>query len=132
MTSDEPHADAAPAERRPRARRPWRSAQELRTRRQKVVTWALLVASFALVVNALVGDNGYLATLRSRQEYDALMARLARLEAENQGLIESNQRLRSPAGLEEAARGDLGMIRPGETLIVIRDVRPATPADPPK
>jgi cell division protein FtsB len=131
MSDEQPLAEATPVERRSRPRRRWRSAEEIRTRRHRVVAWALLVGSFALVINALVGDNGYLASLHRRQQYDVLMASLSRLETENQRLIRDNERLRTPAGLEEAARGELGMIRPGETLIVIRDVRPATPAEPP-
>jgi cell division protein FtsB len=34
--------------------------------------------------------------------------------------------------MEEAARRELGFIRPGETLVIIRDARPATTAQVPR
>jgi len=83
--------------------------------------------SFVLMVNALVGENGYLATLRARQEYNSLMSDVNRMRLENQQLREDIRRLRDdPAALEEAARRDLRLMKPGETLIIIRDHRPAS------
>ena len=117
----------------PRVRRRLRSAEEIRIRRRRIVTNALLISSFVFMVNALVGENGYLANLRARREYDALVASITRLRVENQGLLEQSRRLRTdPAALEEAARRDLGLGRPGEILVIIRDVKAAPPASVPK
>ena len=80
-----------------------------------------------LVVEALVGEQGLAATMRARKQYDQLAADLARLRAENTGLREEARRLREdPAAIEELARRELGLIRPGEKLFIIRDI--ASPA----
>jgi cell division protein FtsB len=84
-------------------------------------------------VNALVGENGYLATLRARTEHAAVLTPLTKLRLENQQLREDARRIREdPAAMEEAARRELGFIRPGETLVIIRDSRPSTTAQVPR
>lgn len=84
-----------------------------------------------LLVNALVGENGYLARLQAEREEAALTSALARLRIENRELQEERRRLQSdPAAVEETARRMLGMIRPGETVIIVRDL-PPIPSDTP-
>lgn len=74
------------------------------------------------MVNALVGQNGYLAGLRARHEYNAVMADLLKLQLQNQQLREQARRLKDdPTAIEDAARRELGLIRPGETLVIVRD-----------
>lgn len=112
-----------------RVRQRLRSAREIRQRRRRAVTYGLLFVSFVLMVNALVGDHGYLATLRARREYNALAADFARVKQQNREYLDEKRRLESdPAALERAAREELGLIRPGETLVIVRDARPAAPA----
>lgn len=108
------------------ARRRSRSAADVRERRRRIVRYVLLIVSVVLMVNALVGEKGYLATLQARQEQQRLESQLRALEIENASLTDKARRLRhDPRTLEEAAREDLGLIKPGETLITIRD-RPRT------
>jgi cell division protein FtsB len=81
-----------------------------------------------MVVDALVGDQGLIATMRARKQYNQLAADLARIRSENAGLREEARRLREdPAAIEEIARRELGLMSPGEKLFIIKDV-----ADPPK
>jgi cell division protein FtsB len=118
----EPRGGRAPR----RSRRRQRTAQDTRAWRRRMATYALLAFSFILMVNALVGENGYLATVRAEREYDTVASELAALRAENERLAEEIRRLRTdPAALEEAARGTLNMIKPGEKMIIIRDAKPA-------
>lgn len=80
------------------------------------------------MVHALVGENGYLATLRARREYDAVQAEVLRLQTENRELREQARRLKDdPAAVEDAARRELGLIRPGETLVIVRNSDPPSP-----
>jgi cell division protein FtsB len=82
-------------------------------------------SSCVLVVDALVGDQGLMATIRARKQYDELAADLARLKAENAGLREDARRLREdPAAIEELARRELGLMSPGEKLFIIKDIDP--------
>lgn len=111
---------ATPA--RPRERRRVRSGPEVRERRRRILRYALWIVSGVLMVNALVGEKGYLATLQARQEQARAESALHALRAENARLTEEARRLRQdPAMLEAVAREELGLIRPGETLIRLRD-----------
>ena len=87
----------------------------------------MFVASL-IVVDGLFGERGLLAMLRARQEYDQLATTLARQRAENARLREDVRRLNDdPRAIEEVARRELGLIRRGEKVFVIKDVRPAKP-----
>jgi cell division protein FtsB len=122
-------AEPAPPAQPARVRRRLRNHQESRAQRRKVLSYGLLGVSFVLMVNAVIGENGYLATVRAQREYDRVMNRLNAISDDNARLSDEINRLQSdPAALEEAARRELGLMRPGETLIVIKDARPPLPA----
>ena len=131
--------DAAPASapnpaRRPRPRKRFRTALEARQWRRKMIGYAVTTIAFVLVINALVGENGYLATMRANRESDELRSQLRQLREENHAIQEQIERLKSdPSALEEAARRDLRLGKPGETMVVIKDAtKPKTPASPAK
>jgi cell division protein FtsB len=129
MTADSPDGQEAPATRR--ARRRLRSAEDTRNRRRRGITLGLSLALCVLAVNSIVGDNGYLATVRYQAEEAELRAAVARLRHDNLRLQEQRKRLtHDPAALEEAARQSLGLIRPGETLLIVRPAVPAASVPP--
>lgn len=85
---------------------------------------AVLFAACVLLVNAVFGEKGLMDRLRARKSFDASTRDLAQLKRENAVLREEARRLRSdPATIESVARGDLGLIHPGEILVTIKDVR---------
>ena len=97
-------------------------------RRGRILGALFCLVVCVMVVNALVGDQGLIARTRARKQYNQLAADLARIRSENAGLREEAQRLREdPAAIEELARRELGLMSPGETLFIIKDV-----ADPSK
>lgn len=121
-----------PAPSSPPSRRRVRASADGRTRRRRIITWALFVGCTVLMVNAVIGENGYLATVRAHRQTDAIHTDIARLRNENQQLLEQVRRLKAdPAALEEEARKALGLIRPGEKLIIVHDAKPAPPATAP-
>ena len=86
----------------------------------------LLFVASVIAIDGLVGDRGLLAMMRARREYDTAAAAVARQRAENARLREEARRLREdPAAIEEIARRELGLIRPGEKVFIIKDVQPA-------
>jgi cell division protein FtsB len=88
-----------------------------------IVYWLLLFVASVIVVDSLVGDRGLLATLRARQEYDELARTIAYERAENARLRDEARRLtEDPKAIEEIARRDLGLIRPGEKVFIVKDV----------
>lgn len=96
---------------------------------RRVVHLLLLVFAAIVVIDAVVGDGGLVAMMRARQRYADLANGLDRLKADNRHLREENRRLRDdPAALEEAARRDLGLMKPGETVFILAD--PASPRQP--
>ena len=106
-------------------------AHDARDKRQRRIMWALLAAIGVLLVNSLVGENGYLATLRAGQEEAALLSAVARVRVENQRLQSERVQLETdPEAVKDAARRELGVIYPGETVFIVQDT-PAVPSAPP-
>lgn len=114
-------AAPSPARARPRPRRRVIGV-EARQRRQRRITYAGLFIAGVFTVNALVGENGLLASIKTAREYDRLQSEVYAIRTENQRLRDEARRLRNdPTAIEEAARKDLGLIRPGETLVIVKD-----------
>lgn len=88
--------------------------------------WLLLFVAAVIVADGLVGERGLLAMLRARREYDELATTIAKQRTDNARLREEARRLRDdPQAIEEVARRELGLIRPGEKVFIIKDVTPA-------
>jgi cell division protein FtsB len=91
----------------------------------------LLVALLAWLQWRLWFGNG------GQREVEALRAQVAAQAHENRGLKQRNDALAAEvrdlksgeAAIEERARSELGMIKPGETFYRVVDQRPAPPAD---
>ena len=95
-------------------------------RRRRIVQYVLVFVGCVLVVDALVGEKGLLAMMKAREEYRALEQALLTTRSENGRLREEARRLREdPAAIEEIARRELGLLRPGEKLFIVKDIRPA-------
>jgi cell division protein FtsB len=90
-------------------------------RRRKRIDLALTFVALILLVNAIVGDRGLLETWRARRQYSELVTGISTLHGENRELRDEARRLREdPATIESIARQNLGLIRPGEILVVVR------------
>jgi len=110
----------------PRKRKPSTPAQPSRNR--TVVRWLLLFVASLIVVDGLVGERGLLTMLRARHEHDELAAALARQRTENARMREEARRLKEdPTAIEEIARRELGLIKPGEKVFIIREIPPTKP-----
>jgi cell division protein FtsB len=104
-------------------------ASQARTR--KVVQVLLVFVTVVLVLNAFVGERGFMETLRARRQHQALVHSIEQIRAERARLEDEVRRLESdPATIEAVAREELGLIRPGEVLFIIRDVRPSAAGTP--
>jgi cell division protein FtsB len=116
-------------ERRSGAERPVSSAK--RSRNRRIIQFLIVFIATVIIVDGLVGDRGLLAMLRARQEYDQLAETIARLRAENARLREEAHRLATdPTAIEEIARRQLGLIKPGEKVFIIKDVPSPDPGKP--
>lgn len=114
MADDRTQDDAPKPETTPRGRR--------------LLRVGLLVVTSVVLVDAVVGEKGLVALMRARDERQALEQALQAARLENQRMVEQARRYREdPATIEELARRDLGFIKPGEKLFIIRDLPPAQP-----
>ena len=117
-----PDLPLQPSSRRSRARR--RSSGGAASRR-RWLQLALVFVATALIVNSLIGERGLLEAVRVKGDHDALARSIASLKRENGRLAEGIRRLtHDPKAVEDAAREDLGLIRPGEVVFVVKDVAP--------
>jgi cell division protein FtsB len=82
----------------------------------------LVFVTVVLVVDALVGDKGLMQTVRARRQHRELAASLEDVRRRNASLREHVRRLREdPAEIEALARRELGLVRPGELLFIVKD-----------
>ncbi len=93
--------------------------------------YVLVFITAVLVLNALFGDKGVLAMMQARRQSAQLSAEVQRQKEENARLREQVRRLRDdPKTIEDLARRELGLIKPGEKLFIVTDV-PSPSAPPP-
>jgi cell division protein FtsB len=96
------------------------------SRNRRIVQVLLILGASIIIVDGLVGERGLLAMLRAQHEYDELAASISRQRADNARLRDQARRLREdPSAIEEIARRELGLIRPGERVFIVKDIPPA-------
>jgi cell division protein FtsB len=89
--------------------------------------YVLAFITAALVLNVLFGDHGVLAMIRAHHELEQMQADLAHARDENARLREDMRRLYEPATIEDVARNELGLIKRGEVVFIIKDLPAAGP-----
>jgi cell division protein FtsB len=89
---------------------------------------ALALVTLVLVADALVGENGWFERHREQVRLQQTSDELARVQQENADLTVRARRLDTgdPAVIEDLARRNLEMLKPGEVLFI--DGTPAVPA----
>lgn len=93
---------------------------------RRLLQAALVFVTIVLLVDALVGEKGFVETLRARRQSREVAGALDSVRRDNAQLREQARRLREdPGAIESLAREDLGLIRPGELLFIIKDAKPA-------
>jgi cell division protein FtsB len=127
MTNVEPPDDdsttVVPEPLRARRRRELASV-EAKRQRNRLLSYVALAISGAFMVNALVGDKGFLDTIKAKRDYARVMAAITRLRTENARMEDESRRLHNdPSAIETVARQKLGLIRPGETLVIITNAK---------
>ena len=82
--------------------------------------YALILVAILLVANAFVGERGLLALLRANEAHARLRQAIDTLRTDNERMHRYVGALTDePRFIEEIARGELGMISPGEQLIIV-------------
>ncbi|AMY10822.1 cell division protein FtsB [Luteitalea pratensis] len=100
-------------------------------RRRMMRTGLVLVLVFA-IVDGVFGERGLLANMDVRHRIAVQQVAIDEMTARNNGLTEDIRRLREdPSAVEELAREELGLMKDGELLIILRDM-PSSAAQPSK
>ena len=87
-----------------------------------MVQLAIFAVAAVITIDAVVGEKGLLQTFRARREHAQLVTSIGQLRADNARLRRYARRLtEDPAAIEEVARRNLGLIKPGEVLVIVRD-----------
>lgn len=92
----------------------------------------LVLLCFALVVNQIFGNHGWLALRRQKKEFESLQQKIQKLQQENQQLEKQIKALKSdPKAIEKQAREQLRLVRPGELIFTLPEKKPQSqpPAD---
>ena len=94
----------------------------LSPRGKRIFNGLLLLGACLLVGNALVGENGLVDSLEAARQHQRLADDVERLRVENRQLRDEADRLRTdPGAVEEVARQELGLIKPGELVFTVVD-----------
>jgi len=90
--------------------------------RRSIVTIVLVALAAVFLLDGIAGDRGWLANRSARLEYEREQQALDTARRRNEALREEVRRLRSdPAAIEELARRELGLMKPGETVFIVKD-----------
>ena len=87
----------------------------------------LLLVTLLLVANSIAGERGLVALFRANQEHAYQQEMLDALRTENDRLHRYAEALADqPRFIEDLARRNLGMIKPGEQLFIVRTTEQST------
>lgn len=94
----------------------------------RLIALLLLALLVALQVRLWAGSGGLAEVRQLEQTVERQRAENAALERRNEALAAEVEDLkRGQAAVEERARAELGMIKPGETLYRVVEPAPSTP-----
>jgi cell division protein FtsB len=93
---------------------------------RKPLQMLLVFVTVVLLIDALVGERGLVERLKAGRLYLEAQAELEQIRQDNARLLEETRRLKEDSSaVESLARKDLGLLRPGEVLFIIKDIKPA-------
>lgn len=69
-----------------------------------------------ILIIALLGNRGFRNLINNYREYRTLQARKIELEAQRGDLAKRLKEINAQPAVEQAARRELGLIKPGETV----------------
>jgi cell division protein FtsB len=89
---------------------------------RRKLLWAAVAASFILAVFSASAEGGFRRYLKLSRDVAALKEKNARLQQSNAKLLAEIAALnKSPEALEQAAREELGFIRPRELIFSLEE-----------
>ena len=100
-------------------------------RRHRGLYILIILAVCVLAANAVIGERGLLESRKAERRHDNLLDSIKSLHRENQSLKNRAKRLlKDSTTIESSARRELGLIRPGEIVFIVKDRLPAAGKTP--
>ena len=91
--------------------------------KRRATRFVVILVAAVMVGNAFIGERGLIAMIRANRDFASLSRIIAALRAENERLRNDVRQLsEDPLAIEEVARRELGLIRPGESLFIVTTV----------
>jgi cell division protein FtsB len=91
-------------------------------RRGRFTRYLLGFIAVILLADAIVGEKGLLSLIKARRDFQLVEQALQQSRLHNAELREQARRLREDSrAVEEVARRELGLIKPGEKLFIVRE-----------
>ena len=98
---------------------------------RRIMQYLVGLVTAVLVINAVIGEGGLLSTIRARADQAQLEQVIQDLRHKNETLRKTVSGLNNdPTALERIAREELGLLAPGEQLMIVADVGPQATPDP--
>lgn len=95
--------------------------------RRRLLRGALGIVLVLAIVDGVFGDRGVFANMEQRHANALQQAAIDELHAQNATMTDDIRRLREEeSAIEELAREELGLIKDGELLIILRDAPEAS------
>ena len=92
--------------------------------RRRGLQMLLIFVTLVLIADALIGDKGLTESMNAQRQYRELQVSLDQLRRQNAALREEKRRLEEdPATIESLARQELGLIKPGEIVFILKDLK---------
>jgi cell division protein FtsB len=111
--------------RRSRAPQPGRGVAK------RVAKWVAVAFVTLAMVDGIFGQRGLIENGRLADRNAEMKATVEALKADNEALADESRRLKEdPAAVEDLARRDLGLLKQGELVVILRDVPAPTPTTP--
>ncbi|MCC6163750.1 MAG: septum formation initiator family protein [Acidobacteria bacterium] len=99
--------------------------------RRRTVRAVLVVVLGLVLCDGVFGERGLLANMELERRNAQQRQANEELAQQNDALTQEARRLREdPSAVEELARGELGLLRDGELLIILHDTPASTATSP--
>ncbi len=99
-------------------------ARPLRRPRIPWLRRALIFVTLVVLLDSVFGERGLLQTRRAGQDFARASQGLEKLKRDNAALRgEVRDLQQDPAAIEAIARAELGLIGPGEILVILKDLK---------
>lgn len=95
-----------------------------------LISLLVVLVSLFILLNAIFGQHGYLVLRKQQQTLKQAEEERGRAQTDQQNLKKELEYLRTPEGIERAAREQMKLAKPGEIVVTVPDSGTPAKTDP--